>query len=513
MLRTLALSLPLAVIVGLTLSSPEARAGATIVVNSFEDEDVADDYCTLREAITAANNNSDYHGCVAGGYGDDVIVFNGVREGTVIRLKDKLFILDAGSAGTLTITGPDKPRLTISGDSDGDGIPDVSIFWAIGQGEATFNNLDIESGGDSDGGLHVSTFRTVTVNNCTFTRNKAHEGAAIKNRGTLTVNDSTFSENVSLINGGAISNWGGTVVINGSSFNGNAAPFGGAIASGHGSVMISQSTFVSNDASVEGGAVTAGGELTVEKSTFAANQAMGDGGGVLATGYVTITASTFVGNGAARNGGGLSVIDPSSGDPYPDAYAHIATSLFSMNSAQRDGGGIGNTSNGIFHVSNSTVYGNNAGHGGGIYNGPPNPNNGMKLFNVTISDNAAFLAGGGIFSTITRPIYNTIVANSLSGGDCAGASLSGHHNIVEDGSCGFSAGGDPDLAPLGDYGGPTETMALHAGSPAIDAGDDGICADPPVSGEDQRGVSRLYGKACDIGAFEFTGNEAGGEKK
>jgi hypothetical protein len=110
----------------------------------------------------------------------------------------------------------------------------------------------------------------------------------------------------------------------------------------------------------------------------------------VATGYITIAISTFIGNGAARNGGGLGVIDPSSGEPYPDAYVRITQSLFSIDSAMRTGGGIGNTSNGIVHVSNSTVHGNSAGHGGGVYNGAPNPNNGMKLFNVTISDNAAF---------------------------------------------------------------------------------------------------------------------------
>jgi hypothetical protein len=101
----------------------------------------------------------------------------------------------------------------------------------------------------------------------------------------------------------------------------------------------------------------------------------------------------------------------------------------------------------------------------------------------------------------------------VSRGDCAGASLSGHHNIVEDNTCGFSSGVDPDLAPLGDYGGPTQSMPRFAGSPAIDAGDDDICADPPVSGQDQRGVVRPYGKACHIGAVEFTGNAASGKGK
>jgi hypothetical protein len=57
---------------------------------------------------------------------------------------------------------------------------------------------------------------------------------------------------------------------------------------------------------------------------------------------------------------------------------------------------------------------------------------------------------------------------------------------------------DPMLAPLADNGGPTFTLALLPGSPAIDAGDDTAC--PPT---DQRGVARPIGAHCDIGAFEF----------
>jgi hypothetical protein len=54
------------------------------------------------------------------------------------------------------------------------------------------------------------------------------------------------------------------------------------------------------------------------------------------------------------------------------------------------------------------------------------------------------------------------------------------------------------LGLLADNGGPTETMALGTGSPAIDAGDDATC-----ESMDQRGVSRPQGAHCDIGAFEI----------
>jgi hypothetical protein len=60
-------------------------------------------------------------------------------------------------------------------------------------------------------------------------------------------------------------------------------------------------------------------------------------------------------------------------------------------------------------------------------------------------------------------------------------------------------GVDPDLAPLGNYGGPTPTMAILPGSPAVDA------ADPTAfPATDQRGRPRPFGPAPDIGAFEYS---------
>ena len=65
--------------------------------------------------------------------------------------------------------------------------------------------------------------------------------------------------------------------------------------------------------------------------------------------------------------------------------------------------------------------------------------------------------------------------------------------------------GDPMLGNPADNGGPTLTLALLPGSPAIDAGDSGLVTDPPFTGPpftDQRGDPRISGAAVDIGAFE-----------
>src|SRR5439155_22233245 len=89
-----------------------------------------------------------------------------------------------------------------------------------------------------------------------------------------------------------------------------------------------------------------------------------------------------------------------------------------------------------------------------------------------------------------------------------GSITSAGHNLSSDGSCGLAGAGDlqkvdPKLGELADNGGPTQTHALLAGSPAIDAGDNASCP-----GTDQRGTARpVDGNSdgvavCDIGAFE-----------
>jgi hypothetical protein len=174
------------------------------------------------------------------------------------------------------------------------------------------------------------------------------------------------------------------------------------------------------------------------------------------------------------------------------------------------GGGIFNS--GTLHLSNCTLSSNEAVQGGGIANF-----NGMAtITNSTLAANSAQV-GGGIANSETGAITisNTIVANSFAG-DCHGSVIDGGHNLIEGAasSCGLTngvkgnfVGIDPLLDPAGlkDNGGPTQTIALLAGSPAINAGDPRVCANAPVNGVDQRGYVRPGAGAanCSIGAFEY----------
>ncbi len=102
---------------------------------------------------------------------------------------------------------------------------------------------------------------------------------------------------------------------------------------------------------------------------------------------------------------------------------------------------------------------------------------------------------------------NSIIANSI-GANCGGGITDGGHNLQWPGtSCGETIPSrDPRLDPDGvkDNGGPTQTIALLPGSPAIDAGDSAVCANPPVNGVDQRGFARPGSghTQCSIGAYE-----------
>ncbi|MFN6050163.1 MAG: choice-of-anchor Q domain-containing protein, partial [Planctomycetia bacterium] len=172
------------------------------------------------------------------------------------------------------------------------------------------------------------------------------------------------------------------------------------------------------------------------------------------------------------------------------------------------GGGVFNDGGGILNFSNSTVSGNSAGQGGGIAN-----NSGtVTVTNSTVSGNSADQnGGGGIANNGTLNIANSIVANSTSGGDYAGqvgTIGTNTNNLVEDGSLPGTSEitGDPLLGPLQNNGGPTFTQALLSGSPAIGAGSGTISNASPVSRKDQRGFVRT---TSDIGAYSYNFASAG----
>jgi predicted outer membrane repeat protein len=203
-------------------------------------------------------------------------------------------------------------------------------------------------------------------------------------------------------------------------------------------------------------------------------------GGIDNVGALAIIDSTISHNKAAGTGGGI----------YSNNRVTIIDSTVSSNTAgyfSGVGGGINNV--GTLTVSNSTISANSAGYdGGGINNAGT-----LTVSNSTIAANSASYHGGGIDNKYDNSILkmrNSIVAGNTHD-DLAGPLTSGDHNLI---------GGYPLLGPLQDNGGPTQTMALLPGSPAIDAGDN---IGAPLW--DQRGprFPRIEHGTIDLGAFEY----------
>jgi hypothetical protein len=395
---------------------------AALIVNSNVDDTLvnldANSTCDLREAITNANNNAATYSDCAAGSGTDTITFNASYTITLTSALPEIF------SGVLTING---------------GLNTIVI-----------------DGANLYRGLEVAAGAVVNISSLTIQHGLAGSGAGIYNDGTLTVTDSTFSNNkATVLSGGGIYNIGTLIVTN--------------------------SSFLSNSANYGGGIVNLG-NTTVEDSTFSNNTVAASGGGIY-------------GN---TNGGSTTLI--------------VKNSTFSNNAASDYGGGIANIS--TLTVTNSTFSGNTATSGGGLYN-----NDGTVIvINSTFANNSASDFVGGIYgistTTGTTTLKNTIVANSASqnGGNCNNTIIADSHNLDTDDTCGLATVTTSIAIKLGsftDNGGATYTFALLTGSPAIDAGDPAVCADVnSVNNLDQRGETRpidgdtVNGAICDIGSYE-----------
>jgi CSLREA domain-containing protein len=226
---------------------------------------------------------------------------------------------------------------------------------------------------------------------------------------------------------------------------------------------------------------------SVIRNNSVSNASCGSGGGInSSSGVLNLIGSTVYNNTASQNGGGIHL---------STGRANIVNSTISGNTANNgSGGGGGGITNftGTINITNSTITGNTGNNGAGIR-----------------------INGG------TYTIRNSIIANS-NGLDCNnGGTLNIEYSLVEDGSCGVTNGvnnnltGDPNLIPLGFYGGSTPTHGLMSNSIALNAGNNCVtnqnCTtfNPLFSAAtDQRGASRVGN--VDIGAFEVNNSANGG---
>jgi predicted outer membrane repeat protein len=388
----------------------------------------------------------------------DTITFANTLSGQTIILTtgqitmSKDLTVDASAlAGGITLDGNANSRIF----EFAPGTTSALTGFTLTNGEVSGASPD-----NQGGAIYISETANLTLTDITVSNNTAIEGGGIYNDGNLTLNNTTLSDNTSSFDGGGIFNErASTLTIDHSTFSFNEASSGGAILNDS-SVTISNSTFSENFANSSGGAIANEFEavLTLSRSTLSYNYADTNGGGIYNDGDLTLNSSTLFANETFTDGGAIFNDN--------DGNLTLNNSTLSINIADTNGGGILNEGN-------------------------------LTLNNSTLAGNEASNSGGGIYSdTGSLTLDNSIVANNTAdtSDNIEGSIDAGDDNITS---------GDPMLFPLGDYGGPTQTMPPLADSPAIDNGNNSIVES--VFPYDQRGpgFNRISGGWVDIGACEL----------
>ena len=472
---------------------------------------------------------------------------------TIILMGTELEL--SNTAEPETITGP-AAGVTVSGDG-------MSRVFLVDSGvTASISGLTISGGsadpGDNGGGL--ANYGTATLTGCTLSGNSATASAAyhstgglgggVFNSGTanLTLTNCTVSGNSSgagghnVGGGGGLANYG-AATLTGCTISDNYAPsyngyyngisgFGGGVFnSGTANLTMTGCTISGNSAVGGGGGVFNSGyaNLTLTDCAVSGNYAY-DGGGVWNGGTANLTDCALSGNYGEIRGGGLfngglmmltgCAVSDNSGGVGGGLANYEGTSNLTdctvSGNASDDGGGVFNYF-GTANLADCTLSGNYGRYGGGVMDTSGTAN----LTDCTVSGNSSNVGGGlanyGFYSVPAGPatLTDTIIAGNTGASDIAGSDVTGSNNLVGTDDSGGLVNGvngnivgvdDPLLAPLGDNGGPTQTMALLTGSPAIGAG---VIADYPGTTTpittDQRGEP-LDTPNPDIGSYQTQGS-------
>ena len=447
------------------------------VVTSLSDVSANDGVTTLREALSLANANPDA----------DTITFDaGLTGGTLTLAQGTLYATEA---------------VTIDGDIDGNGTPDITVNrngadWGIqadGNGaDITFNGLTVTGSGFS--GIYSFNSNT-TIRNSVLTGNGQsgrYGGGAGAYGGSLTIENTTITDNrmdsYFPSSGGGVAALNADLTIRNSSITNNFAYYGGGIYANSNSPVTIEDTNISGNSAGYGGG---GGWLTnatIKRTTVDNNDAGAGAGGGLILDNSTIENST-ISNNSTGFYGQYGLIGPIGG------------------------GGINGNGN---ILRNVTVAGNYDFQVGGI-------DGDFTGFNVTITNNGGYYAGG-IWGGANTKLYNSIVLGNRSYGVYVGGEDEiytavgvSSNSITSSNSVETSPTSIFELVPgsptpnLADNGGPVKTIALQdtATNGALDIG-------PVVGGltTDARGLPRNVdigpdnGGTVDAGAFELQGPPA-----
>jgi hypothetical protein len=483
---------------------------------------------SLRAAIIAANNDS----------ASGTITIQLAAGTYSLTVQNTAGQEDGAQQGDLDITNP------------------VHMLILVGQGTTGANATVIDTGGLNDRAFQVDSGVTVQFQNLVIEHGLAQDngtaGAAPGSTDGL---------------GGGILNQGGNVSLTNVVLQGNEAlggtghnGLGGGLYTSAGTVRVAQSTFFGNvalggsglpgvltsqglvggpggtgGAGQGAGLYAAGGSVTLVGDTVSSNTALGGAGGrggFGSRGGPGGQGGTGAGAAVADNGALLALV----GDTLSSNLARggqggpAGSGTLFAGSTGRGGSGLGGglyTGGGFANLVNDTFVLNTTQAGSGSGRTPVTQGGAIDaaagivlLTNDTLTSNASGQGGGVENAAAFVSLQNTLVAQNTAttGPDFAGAVQVSDHNLIgnSSGSTGFSAANGDILNPssvglgsLANNGGPTQTLALLTGNPAIDAGDDaalGTIAQAEgvavANATDQTGQARLYGAHLDIGAFE-----------
>jgi len=459
----------------LLLALAQAAPAATITVNTNIPKIAGDGLCSLVEAIINANNDAATHADCLPGSGTDTIALPAASVHAVTGIYDTVYgsrlpvitsqIIIQGNGARITVKKSKTP---------------IRLITVTTSGDLTLDHITLSGGAQVKGGA-ILNYGAVTIEDSTININIANYGGGIYNRGDVTIENSVLSGNLARLGSAIFNHEDGTASVQHSSVSGNRA---------------------------NRGALYNNGLLEVDNTTISKNIAAEHGGGVLANAFnyhepyctTNISNSIISSNSAHFDGGGIQSFN---------CTLTVENSTVIANKAGPGGGGISSgAAPGV--IENSTISGNSAKYAGGIYGAS------LTLSNSTITGNKGKIAGG-VYNRGDMTIKRTLVSGNKGSAaevkhNGTGITVDNHNLFGTNGNAGvigFTPGASDIipptgttitkiLGPLADNGGPTPTHALVPGSPAIDAAPVG----PDCPSEDQRGIARPQGAACDIGAFE-----------
>ena len=380
----------------------------------------------------------------------------------------RLFDIDiSGSSSPFIVSGLTLQGLTLK-DGLAQGFSSDSGGGALGAGGAIFNQGNL------------------TIDGCTFADNAAQGGASGDGSGNsggagvgstpsgsagggpnggagVGSNPGGFGGGGSAYDGGAPGGFGGGGGLGGS--GGGAGGFGGGGGAG-GSGSIGSGGFGGGASSANFGGGAAGmggaifndaGTLTITNSTFTANNASGGAGG----------------SGAAGGSGfGGAIFNYS-------ATFNIQSSTLARNAVNAASGGAADGGALYSYDDRNCALGGNT-----------CPNGSSSIFDLenSILSNSRGSAHDIAIMVDTPPAIGTFDGLIVMAYDNTQFTISN-----------FIGSADPQLSPLGNYGGWTPTLVPHKGSAAIDKV---AC----LLAVDQRGAARPQGSSCDVGAVEYDGD-------